>query len=122
MLFHGEVVEQGQAFRENADAALEFRPSLGRTPSVYCCCASRRRQQSAEHLKSRGFSRAVRSEQRPDGALRHRKGHVVDRDEITEAASQMLRRDQEGASLTVRKRLRILSHANQNAGIAPITT
>ena len=93
VLFHGEVVEQSEIFRQHSDAPLQLQ-RIGRgIQPAHSDLARRRRQQAGHHFDGGGLPRPVGSEERADRPGGHFQIEPVDRGEFPEAARQIAARD-----------------------------
>ena len=86
----GETAEKRDALRHDTDLTLHFDWIIGEIDPENFHAAGRRREEAGEHFDRGGFAGAVGAEEAEELAGGDAKVHIVDGDEVSEAARKML--------------------------------
>src|SRR5690606_39194002 len=90
VLARGQIVEEREVLRDDADAALDLAglAGVGHVPAEEDDRAAGRREQPREHLDGRGLPGAVGAEEAVERSRLDPQGELVDGAEVVEPASE----------------------------------
>jgi hypothetical protein len=86
----GEAAEEGEAFGDHTDLALDLARVSDGVEAENFDCAGGGGEDAGEHLDGGGFARAVGAEESVELARGHAERDVFDGDEIAETAGEAL--------------------------------
>ena len=90
VLLAGQALEQVQAVRHDADAALDLEVLRRDIEAQHLCAAARWREQASEDIDGGRFAGAVGPEESVERAFRHAKREPVDRDLRAERTRELM--------------------------------